>query len=135
MPAPVPSPSPTADPSPLPSPAPGFPHQQFDVYRLAVEFQALAAGLLARGSGALRDQLDRASVSVLLNLSEGLGRRARREKAHLYSIAAGSACECSAILDLAERRGLADASRCTEGRRLLVRLVQMLTRLEQRMRA
>jgi four helix bundle protein len=107
---------------------------RFDCYQAALQFQELAAHLLVKGAGALRDQLDRASTSVVLNLAEGIGRRARREKAHFYAVARGSALESAAIVDLARRRGLAEIAVCAENRALLVRIVQMLTKLEQRMR-
>ena len=43
--------------------------EKLDCYRLAVDFQALAARLLPkRGQSNLRDQLDRASVSIVLNI-------------------------------------------------------------------
>jgi hypothetical protein len=46
--------------------------ERLDVYHLAVEFQALASGLaLGRGLRELRDQLDRASISIVLNIAEG----------------------------------------------------------------
>ncbi|MGE0455588.1 MAG: four helix bundle protein [Vicinamibacteria bacterium] len=108
--------------------------EKLDCYRVAIEFQTLAAGLLPRGCGALRDQLDRASVSIALNLSEGAGVRAPRQKARYYAIARGSASECAAVLAIASARGLADANACSRGRELVVRLVQMLTRLERRFR-
>jgi len=42
--------------------------ERLDCFRVAVEFQTLAAELASlRGLGALRDQLDRASVSIVLN--------------------------------------------------------------------
>jgi hypothetical protein len=61
--------------------------ERLDCYRVAVEFQAIAARLLAnrRPLGALRDQLDRASVSIVLNLAEGAGRRTPRDKAHFFT--------------------------------------------------
>jgi four helix bundle protein len=111
-----------------------FDAERFDCYQVALDFQTLAAHLLPKGCGSLRDQLDRASVSIVLNLAEGIGRRGRGEKARFYTIVRGSATECAAVLDLAARRSLADAGACGEGRKLLVRIVQMLTRLEQRMR-
>ena len=47
--------------------------EKLDCYRLAVEFQALAARLLPkRGQSNLRDQLDRASVSIVLNIAEAM---------------------------------------------------------------
>jgi four helix bundle protein len=108
--------------------------ERFDCYRVALDFQTLAADLLPKGCGSLRDQLDRASVSIVLNLAEGIGRRGRNEKARFYAIARGSAAECAAVLDLASRRSLTNADTCASGRKMLIRIVQMLVRLEQRMR-
>jgi four helix bundle protein len=105
--------------------------ERLDCYRVAVEFHAMAARLLAnrRLSAALRDQFDRASVSIALNIAEGAGRRTARDKAHFFAIARGSATECAAILDLLLARGLITASDHRHGRGQLVRVVQMLTRL------
>src|SRR5262245_2757168 len=50
----------------------------------------------------LSDQLDRASISVPLNIAEGSGRSTPRERARAYTIARGSAVECLACLDLIE---------------------------------
>ena len=104
--------------------------EKLDCYRLAVEFQTLAAQPLPkRGASSLRDQLDRASVSIVLNIAEGAGRFSPADKARFYAIARGSATECAAIMDVILSRGLAPASTCRRGRALLVRIVQMLTRL------
>jgi len=108
--------------------------EKLDCFRVAIEFQALAAGLLPKGCGALRDQLDRASVSIALNLSEGAGVWSPRQKARYYAIARGSASECGAVLAIASARGLIDGEAFGRGRGLIVRLVQMLTRLERRFR-
>lgn len=87
---------PTLAPAGLPLDA-----ERLDVYRLALEFHRFAAPLIElRGVGPLRDQLDRASASVVLNIAEGAGRRTAAEKASFYAIARGSAAECAAILDL-----------------------------------
>lgn len=52
---------------------PLFDAEKLDVYRVAVEFQALAAHLIPRrGQSALRDQLERASVSIVLKIAEGV---------------------------------------------------------------
>jgi four helix bundle protein len=116
--------------APAGDPAPHLDCERLDCYRVAVEFQTIAARLVAnRRVGALRDQLDRASVSIVLNIAEGAGRRFAREKAQFYSIARGSATECAAVLDLLSARGLLSAAEHRHGRGLLVRVVQMLTRL------
>ncbi len=70
-------------------------------YTVGREFRRMAMRLEVRGGG-LRDQLDRASASVLLNCAEAVGRSGRRDQARLFAIARGSAYECLAILDLLE---------------------------------
>ena len=109
---------------------------RLDVYRVAREFDLFAARVLPRrGCAALRDQLERASSSIVLNIAEGCGRYARPEKAHFYLIARGSAMECVGALDVALGRGLVTATAHRHGRGLLGRIVQMLTRLALRMQA
>jgi four helix bundle protein len=107
--------------------------ERLDCYRVAVEFQAVAARIVSYGRlGALRDQLDRASVSIVLNFAEGAGRRTLPDKSRFYTIARGSATECAAILDLLLARGLVSPADHRHGRGLLIRVIQMLTRLVQR---
>ena len=107
--------------------------ERLDCYRVAVAFQTMAVDLVAnRRLGALRDQLDRASVSIVLNLAEGTGRRSGPDKAHFYTIACGSATECAAVMDLLLARGFVAPSDHRHARGLLVRIVQMLTRMGQR---
>ena len=66
--------------------------ERLDVYRVALEFQALAAAVpLGRGLRELRDQLDRASTSIVLNIAEGAGRRGGADRARFFAIARGSA--------------------------------------------
>src|SRR5215510_11733417 len=101
-----------------------------DVYRVALEFLALAAGVLPRrGFGDLRDQLDRASTSIVLNTAEGLGRATAPDKARFFVMARGSALECAAVVDVLRVRGLASPALCDQARSLLVRVTQMLTKL------
>ena len=56
-------------------------------------------------------------------------------KARFYAMARGSATESAAVLDVLWVRGLVDARLRTRARSLLVRIVQMLTRLQARMTA
>ena len=116
--------------------APSFDVEQLDVYRVALEFERLLPQILPRkGQADLRNQLERASASVLLNLAEGCGRWAPGEKAHFYSIARGSAMECAAALDVLAARSLLSAPHHRHGRGLLARVVQMLTKLAVRQAA
>ena len=109
--------------------------EKLDVYRVAVEFHVLAATLVPADCRVLRDQLERASVSIVLNIAEGGGRRSRPDKARFYTMARGSAAECAAIVELLLVRGLASPVLCRRGRSLLVRIVQMLTKLQARLTA
>jgi four helix bundle protein len=122
--------------NPVPGPAGEGAHfdcERLDCYRVAVEYQTIAAGLASnRRLGALRDQLDRASVSIVLTLAEGAGRRSARDQAHFFTIARGSATECAAVMDLLLARGLVTPSDHRHARGLLIRVVQMLTRMVQR---
>jgi four helix bundle protein len=103
------------------------------VYNVALELHTLASTLVASLNRIVRDQLERASLSVVLNTAEAGGRHSRREKARYYAIARGSATEVAALLDVLERRRLAPPSSIRTGRRLAIRVVQMLTRMNQRL--
>jgi len=124
----------------IPDPAPAtvptlLDAERLDAYRVAIEFQTVAAaiGSNRRVGATLRDQLDRASVSTVCCIAEGAGRRTPRDKAHFFTIARGSAAECAAVLDLLAARRLLAASAHRHGRGLLVRIVQMLSRLIARL--
>ena len=80
----------------------------------------------------LRDQLDRASLSALLNTAEGNGRRQGRQRAKSFDDARGSAIECAACLDASVAKGFAVLERIQTGKEMLVRIVAMLTKLVER---
>jgi four helix bundle protein len=117
----------TATPGPH---TPTLDAERLDVYRVALEAQAQASAMVPEDRRVLRDQLERASLSVVLNIAEGAGRRSRKDKARHYAIARGSAMEAAAIVDVIARRNLADANACANTRALYVRVVQMLTKLD-----
>jgi four helix bundle protein len=107
-----------------------FDHEKLDVYRLARDFVALVSGLLKRNlTRELRDQLDRSSISILFNIAEGAGKTARADKQRFYEIARGSATESAAQLDVLRIRRLISDDDYRAGRQLLVRIIQMLSRL------
>jgi four helix bundle protein len=97
--------------------------EKLHVYAVAVEFQTLAVALSPKGQAVLRDQLERASLSIVLNIAECAGRRSRPDKNRFYGIARGSANECAAIIDLLRVRGLASEAKCGQARELVVRIV------------
>jgi hypothetical protein len=54
---------------------------------------------------AAKDQLDRASTSIVLNLAEGNGKRSHPDRCRYFDIARGSALECAACLDVLGTEG------------------------------
>ena len=107
-------------------------YQRLDVYQCATQLLAHCARLsqnTPKGFPSLTDQLRRASLSVPLNIAEGAGRRTATDAARFYGIARGSAMECGAILDAFAAVGGGDSEELEEARRLVVRVVEMLTRM------
>ncbi len=54
-----------------------------------------------------KNQLQRALLSIVLNLSEGSGKTSKKDQARFYSISLGSTRECQAIFDLIDHKMLA----------------------------
>jgi four helix bundle protein len=107
-----------------------LPHERLDVYRLALQLHEAGAALLPRrGRTALRDQLERATMSIVLNIAEGAGRSTGADQRKFFEIAKASATECAAIIDIIRDWKIADRDRCLGARDLVIRVVQMLTRL------
>jgi four helix bundle protein len=113
-----------------------FDHERLDVYQRALDFCVAANAIrneLPPGRGALSDQLDRAATSIALNIAEGAGEFAAREKARFYRIARRSATECAAILDVAVRMGLANPATSSTAKATLREIVAMLVGLAKKM--
>ena len=121
----------STQPTGAPASEPVLDAERLDVYRVALELQVAAAAVDLQCDAVLRDQLRRASLSVALNVAEGAGQRSKPQKRRFYGIARGSAMECAAIFDVLCLRRLAPQSDCRHARSLLVRVVQMLTKLER----
>ena len=71
----------------------------FRTYDLAVSFYYVCKKLSVPSF--LRNQLDRASSSIVLNLAEGDARQSCNDRKHFFHIAYGSLSERKAILVLA----------------------------------
>ena len=114
---------------PVASVAPDASLHRFDAYRLALAFRSHVVRWLPLKRAELSDQLDRASISAVLNIAEGAG-RAGRDQARHYAIARGSAYECLAVLDLLDLEAAPAGS--PGARAVLVRLMAVLTALIRR---
>jgi four helix bundle protein len=116
-----------------------FDHEKLDVYQLSLQFITWVTPLLeeakeiARGkSGEVCDQLDRASLSSLLNTAEGNGKRQRQIRAKFFDDARGSATECAGCLDALVAKRVCASERILEGKALLLRVVSILCKLIDR---
>ena len=113
--------------------SPSLDAEKLRVYHVALELQCLANTLVPSVHRVLRDQFERASLSIVLNLAEGCGRVSRRQRRYHFGVARGSATECAAIADVLRLRRLSPPSDCFRARSLAVRCVQMTTKLIQAM--
>lgn len=105
-----------------------FDHEKLDVYRESIAFCGWAGELLSTitARAAVKDQLDRASTSIPLNIAEGNGKLSERDRARFLEIARGSALECAACLDVMVTRALIAEENITAQKERLSRIVQML---------
>ena len=90
--------------------------------------------LRPRGRAYLSDQLQRAGLSISLNIAEGAGEYSIDEKAPFYRMAKRSATECAGILDVSQRLQLVNEERYTKGRELPISIVSMLVKMAQKQR-
>ena len=105
-----------------------FDHEKLDVYREAILFCGWVGEVLATitARAAVKDQLDRASTSIPLNIAEGNGKFSERDRARFLEIARGSALECAACLDVMVVRALMTEAVIAPEKERLSRIVQML---------
>ena len=109
-----------------------FPHERLDAYRVArelVELMAQSRSSLRGLPGEAGPQLERALVSTMLNIAEAAGRQGVRDRARVFALARGEACEAAAALEIAVLYRALSREQAAKARALLVRLGQMLTRL------
>src|ERR1700693_1669838 len=114
---------------------PLFDHEKLDVYCVELglitwiaDFMDDASQSCAQHRRELIEQLDRASLSALLNTAEGNGKRQGRQRAKFFDDARGSAIECAACLDASVAKRLVSNDRIRLGKEMLARIVAMLTR-------
>jgi four helix bundle protein len=107
-----------------------FAFEKLEVYRLIVEYLELVQSVYTsfpRGSANLRDQLQRASESILLNLAEGSGRkRGSLDRKRFNRTAAASGTECAAAWEIMRIRRIASSKVAGSARILLKSIVSML---------
>lgn len=108
-----------------------FDHEKLKVYQAAIRFVTWSTDLLieVQARAAVKDQLDRASTSVPLNIAEGNGKIAIRDRCRFVDIARGSALECAACLDVLVAKRLLEEESIRVGKEQLLEIVSMLVGL------
>jgi four helix bundle protein len=103
-------------------------HEKFEVYQASLEFITWTIPLLERlpGSACVRNQLDRASTSVPLNIAEGNGKFTSPDRCRFFDNARGSALESAACLDVMVSERFVSVTEIETGKAMLVKIVSML---------
>jgi four helix bundle protein len=111
-----------------------FDHEKLDVYQEAIGFCGWVGEFLnaISAKAAAKDQLDRASTSIPLNIAEGNGKFSAKDRARFFEMARGSALECAACLDVLLVRKLVSEDQVILAKERLSRIVQMLIGLLRR---
>ena len=108
-----------------------FDHEKLKVYQLAISFvshaESIREGLPK--SLAVSGQLDRASISIPLNIAEGNGKFTSADRCRYFDIARGSALESAACLDVLVAKKLMESHAVEGGKEMLVNIVSMLVGL------
>ncbi len=107
---------------------PLFNHERLDVYQEALALCGWWETCWRRCASLpnLRDQMDRASSSIPLNIAEGNGRFTPKDRSHYFRIAATSALECAACLDVLVVRKRLTAEEVLPAKHRLQAIVRML---------
>ncbi len=111
-----------------------FDHEKLEVYREAIAFCGWVGELIGKIPGKIsaKDQLDRASTSIPLNIAEGNGKFSPADRGRFLEIARGSALECAACLDVLIARRLATSDQIEQRKEQLAGIVRMLIGLLKR---
>jgi len=110
-----------------------FPFEHLQVYQLSLDWVEKVEHLCKQSKDELtpsfKDQFQRASLSIPLNIAEGNGRWHSAEKRQFFWIARGSVFECVPLLELMKRKKRIGDDEFEKARDQLDHLGRMLTNL------
>jgi four helix bundle protein len=111
-----------------------FDHEKLEVYREAIALIAWLSELLETLGrvGDVRDQLDRASTSIALNIAEGNGKFSPKDRCKFFDTAHASALECAAGLDILVAKRKVTPDQIRPGKERLQGIVRLLMGLIKR---
>ncbi len=85
-----------------------FPFEGLTVYQLAERYYLSVSAFINKHDRLphyVRNQLGRASLSIVLNIAEGSAKFGRRDRRNFFIIARGSVFECAALLKVLKKEG------------------------------
>jgi four helix bundle protein len=105
-----------------------FDHEKLEVYRQSLAFVAWLSDLVEERTrlGDVKDQLDRASNSIVLNIAEGNGKYSQKDRCRFLDTANASALEYAAGLDILVAKRKLTANDIRSGKESLQRIVRMI---------
>ncbi len=108
-----------------------FDHEKLNVYQRSLKFISWSTELLERVPSKLsvHGQLDRASTSIPLNITEGNGRFTPSDRCRFFDIARGSTLECGAALDVLVAKKVLTEPEIDSGKADLAEMTSMLVGL------
>lgn len=108
-----------------------FDHEKLRAYQDALQFVAWVSPFVEElpGKLAAKDQLDRASTSIVLNIAEGNGKRSHPDRCRYFDIARGSVVECAACLDVLVVKNRLTVGDAAVGKEKLLGIVSMVAGL------
>jgi four helix bundle protein len=80
-----------------------FDFERLEVYQKSKEQNKEILGYLRNNKqidSYIRDQLKRASISIIINIAEGSGKFSKADKKNYYTISRGSVYECVSLLEI-----------------------------------
>ena len=72
--------------------------KNFRTYQLAKHFRVEVLRMNLKGN--MKDQADRASLSIILNLAEGSAKTGAKDRRRFFLMAMGSLRECQALIEI-----------------------------------
>ena len=108
-----------------------FDHEKLNVYQRSLQFVIWSTEILEKIPAKLsaRDQVERASTSIPLNIAEGNGRFTAADRCRFFDTARGSALECAAALDVLVAKKILTEKEIAAGKEILIEIVNMLVGL------
>jgi len=110
-----------------------FNHEKLEGYQISIQFIEWLNPVwkLINNNHELMDQINRASISIALNIAEGNAKSYPKERKRFFEISRASALECAACLDIATVKTLITDEKANEGKDFLLSIVNIVSKLIQ----